>query len=97
MGLLSSSPPPPHLILLVIVLASSRPGSASWKTCETVTGCTCNEGKKEVNCQYKGLKAVPSEIPADTKSLDLKYNAFTPTPLRRVQGADGADVAEREQ
>nr|AIO11802.1 variable lymphocyte receptor type A [Petromyzon marinus] len=71
MGLLSSSPPPPHLILLVIVLASSRPGSASWKTCETVTGCTCNEGKKEVNCQYKGLKAVPSEIPADTEKLDL--------------------------
>nr|AIO11817.1 variable lymphocyte receptor type A [Petromyzon marinus] len=53
MGLLSSSPPPPHLILLVIVLASSRPGSASWKTCETVTGCTCNEGKKEVDCQSK--------------------------------------------
>nr|AIO11813.1 variable lymphocyte receptor type A [Petromyzon marinus] len=71
MGLLSSSPPPPHLILLVIVLASSRPGSASWKTCETVTGCTCNEGKKEVNCQYKGLKAVPSGIPADTTKLVL--------------------------
>nr|AIO11814.1 variable lymphocyte receptor type A [Petromyzon marinus] len=77
MGLLSSSPPPPHLILLVIVLASSRPGSASWKTCETVTGCTCNEGKKEVNCQYKGLKAVPSEIPADTSMLRLDYNQFT--------------------
>nr|AIO11821.1 variable lymphocyte receptor type A [Petromyzon marinus] len=77
MGLLSSSAPPPHLILLVIVLASSRPGSASWKTCETVTGCTCNEGKKEVNCQYKGLKAVPSEIPADTSMLRLDYNQFT--------------------
>nr|AIO11819.1 variable lymphocyte receptor type A [Petromyzon marinus] len=86
MGLLSSSPPPPHLILLVIVLASSRPGSASWKTCETVTGCTCNEGKKEVNCQYKGLKAVPSEIPADTKSLDLKYNAFTQLSSNAFQG-----------
>nr|AIO11809.1 variable lymphocyte receptor type A [Petromyzon marinus] len=86
MGLLSSSPPPPHLILLVIVLASSRPGSASWKTCETVTGCTCNEGKKEVNCQYKGLKAVPSEIPADTKSLDLKYNAFTQLPSDAFKG-----------
>nr|AIO11807.1 variable lymphocyte receptor type A [Petromyzon marinus] len=77
MGLLSSSPPPPHLILLVIVLASSRPGSASWKTCETVTGCTCNEGKKEVNCQYKGLKAVPSGIPADTEKLDLRSTGLT--------------------
>nr|AIO11803.1 variable lymphocyte receptor type A [Petromyzon marinus] len=86
MGLLSSSPPPPHLILLVIVLASSRPGSASWKTCETVTGCTCNEGKKEVNCQSKGLQAVPPGIPADTKSLDLKYNAFTQLPSNAFQG-----------
>nr|AIO11818.1 variable lymphocyte receptor type A [Petromyzon marinus] len=86
MGLLSSSPPPPHLILLVIVLASSRPGSASWKTCETVTGCTCNEGKKEVNCQSKGLQAVPPGIPADTKSLDLKYNAFTQLPFNAFQG-----------
>nr|AIO11822.1 variable lymphocyte receptor type A [Petromyzon marinus] len=86
MGLLSSSPPPPHLILLVIVLASSRPGSASWKTCETVTGCTCNEGKKEVNCQSKGLQAIPPGIPADTKSLDLKYNAFTQLPFNAFQG-----------
>uniref|UniRef100_S4R762 LRRNT domain-containing protein n=1 Tax=Petromyzon marinus TaxID=7757 RepID=S4R762_PETMA len=52
-------------------------------TCETVTGCTCNEGKKEVNCQYKGLKAVPSEIPADTSPArrrrfvsQLPFNAF---------------------
>uniref|UniRef100_S4R764 LRRNT domain-containing protein n=1 Tax=Petromyzon marinus TaxID=7757 RepID=S4R764_PETMA len=52
-------------------------------TCETVTGCTCNEGKKEVNCQYKGLKAVPSEIPADTQlgggdppQVQLPFNAF---------------------
>nr|AIO11823.1 variable lymphocyte receptor type A [Petromyzon marinus] len=86
MGLLSSSPPPPHLILLVIVLASSRPGSASWKTCETVTGCTCNEGKKEVDCQSKGLTSVPPGIPADTKSLDLKYNAFTQLPFNAFQG-----------
>nr|AIO11825.1 variable lymphocyte receptor type A [Petromyzon marinus] len=86
MGLLSSSPPPPHLILLVIVLASSRPGSASWKTCETVTGCTCNEGKKEVDCQSKGLQAVPPGIPADTKSLDLKYNAFTQLSSNAFQG-----------
>nr|AIO11820.1 variable lymphocyte receptor type A [Petromyzon marinus] len=77
MGLLSSSPPPPHLILLVIVLASSRPGSASWKTCETVTGCTCNEGKKEVNCQSKGLQAVPSGIPADTEKLELSSTGLT--------------------
>nr|AIO11788.1 variable lymphocyte receptor type A [Petromyzon marinus] len=77
MGLLSSSPPPPHLILILLVLASSRPGSASWKTCETVTGCTCNEGKKEVNCQYKGLKAVPPRIPVDTSMLRLDYNQFT--------------------
>nr|AIO11800.1 variable lymphocyte receptor type A [Petromyzon marinus] len=86
MGLLSSSPPPPHLILLVIVLASSRPGSASWKTCETVTGCTCNEGKKEVNCQSKGLQAIPPGIPADTKSLDLKYNVFTQLSSNAFQG-----------
>nr|AIO11784.1 variable lymphocyte receptor type A [Petromyzon marinus] len=76
MGLLSSSPPPPHLILILLVLASSRPGSASWKTCETVTGCTCNEGKKEVDCQYKGLKAVPSGIPAETRTLVLESNAL---------------------
>nr|AIO11794.1 variable lymphocyte receptor type A [Petromyzon marinus] len=74
MGLLSSSPPPPHLILLVIVLASSRPGSASWKTCETVTGCTCNEGKKEVDCQSKGLQTVPPRIPVDTAMLRLDFN-----------------------
>nr|AIO11783.1 variable lymphocyte receptor type A [Petromyzon marinus] len=86
MGLLSSSPPPPHLILILLVLASSRPGSASWKTCETVTGCTCNEGKKEVNCQSKGLQAVPPGIPADTKSLDLKYNAFTQLSSNAFQG-----------
>nr|AIO11790.1 variable lymphocyte receptor type A [Petromyzon marinus] len=86
MGLLSSSPPPPHLILLVIVLASSRPGSASWKTCETVTGCTCNEGKKEVDCQSKDLTSVPPGIPADTKSLDLKYNAFTQLSSNAFQG-----------
>nr|AIO11806.1 variable lymphocyte receptor type A [Petromyzon marinus] len=86
MGLLSSSPPPPHLILLVIVLASSRPGSASWKTCETVTGCTCNEGKKEVDCQSKGLQAVPPGIPTDTTKLDLKLNSFTQLPFNAFQG-----------
>ncbi|CAN0308719.1 unnamed protein product [Lampetra fluviatilis] len=69
MGLLSSSLPPPHIILslLLIVLASSRPASASWNTCGDATRCTCNETKKEVNCQYKDLKAVPSGIPADTE------------------------------
>lgn len=69
MGRLSSSPPPPHIIfiLLLIVLASSRPASASWETCEKETDCTCNATKKEVNCQYKELKAVPSGIPADTE------------------------------
>nr|AIO11781.1 variable lymphocyte receptor type A [Petromyzon marinus] len=76
MGLLSSSPPPPHLILILLVLASSRPGSASWKTCETVTGCTCNEGKKEVDCQSKGLQTVPPRIPVDTAMLRLDYNNF---------------------
>nr|AIO11789.1 variable lymphocyte receptor type A [Petromyzon marinus]AIO11791.1 variable lymphocyte receptor type A [Petromyzon marinus] len=88
MGLLSSSPPPPHLILLVIVLASSRPGSASWKTCETVTGCTCNEGKKEVNCQSKGLQAVPPGIPAETRTLVLESNALksiSPTAFNHLR------------
>nr|ABO27114.1 variable lymphocyte receptor A [Petromyzon marinus] len=86
MGLLSSSPPPPHLILILLVLASSRPGSASWKTCETVTGCTCNEGKKEVDCQSKDLTSVPPGIPTDTEKLDLRYNAFTQLSSNAFQG-----------
>nr|AIO11787.1 variable lymphocyte receptor type A [Petromyzon marinus] len=88
MGLLSSSPPPPHLILILLVLASSRPGSASWKTCETVTGCTCNEGKKEVDCQSKGLQAVPSGIPAETRTLVLESNALksiSPTAFNHLR------------
>nr|AIO11780.1 variable lymphocyte receptor type A [Petromyzon marinus] len=86
MGLLSSSPPPPHLILILLVLASSRPGSASWKTCETVTGCTCNEGKKEVDCQSKDLTSVPPGIPTDTEKLDLRYNGFTRLPSDAFKG-----------
>nr|AIO11799.1 variable lymphocyte receptor type A [Petromyzon marinus] len=86
MGLLSSSPPPPHLILLVIVLASSRPGSASWKTCETVTGCTCNEGKKEVDCQSKDLTSVPPGIPADTTNLNFQYNSLVQLSSNAFQG-----------
>nr|AIO11824.1 variable lymphocyte receptor type A [Petromyzon marinus] len=86
MGLLSSSPPPPHLILLVIVLASSRPGSASWKTCETVTGCTCNEGKKEVNCQSKDLTSVPPGTPADTTNLSFQYNSLVQLSSNAFQG-----------
>nr|AIO11826.1 variable lymphocyte receptor type A [Petromyzon marinus] len=86
MGLLSSSPPPPHLILLVIVLASSRPGSASWKTCETVTGCTCNEGKKEVDCQSKGLQAVPPGIPVDTAMLRLDFNKLKSLDATAFEG-----------
>nr|AIO11782.1 variable lymphocyte receptor type A [Petromyzon marinus] len=86
MGLLSSSPPPPHLILILLVLASSRPGSASWKTCETVTGCTCNEGKKEVNCQYKDLTSVPPGIPADTTNLNFQYNSLVQLSSNAFQG-----------
>nr|AIO11810.1 variable lymphocyte receptor type A [Petromyzon marinus] len=86
MGLLSSSPPPPHLILLVIVLASSRPGSASWKTCETVTGCTCNEGKKEVDCQSKDLTSVPPGIPCDTTKLNFQYNSLVQLSSNAFQG-----------
>uniref|UniRef100_S4R767 LRRNT domain-containing protein n=1 Tax=Petromyzon marinus TaxID=7757 RepID=S4R767_PETMA len=55
-------------------------------TCETVTGCTCNEGKKEVNCQYKGLKAVPSEIPADTKNIYTLLLPFKQLPFNAFQG-----------
>nr|AIO11786.1 variable lymphocyte receptor type A [Petromyzon marinus] len=86
MGLLSSSPPPPHLILILLVLASSRPGSASWKTCETVTGCTCNEGKKEVNCQSKDLTSVPPGIPADTTNLNFQYNSLVQLSSNAFQG-----------
>nr|AIY70093.1 variable lymphocyte receptor C [Petromyzon marinus] len=52
--------------------------------------CICSSATdsspETVDCSSKTLADVPTGIPADTKSLDLKYNAFTQLSSNAFQG-----------
>src|SRR6218665_50520 len=39
-------------------------------------GCKCDNESHPVNCTRKGLKAIPKDIPSDTRSLILDGNVF---------------------
>nr|ABB21045.1 variable lymphocyte receptor A [Eptatretus burgeri] len=60
---------------LLIILSTAWISQANEALCKKDGGvCSCNNNKNSVDCSYKKLTAIPSNIPADTKKLDLNYN-----------------------
>nr|ABB21115.1 variable lymphocyte receptor A [Eptatretus stoutii] len=60
---------------LLIILSTAWISQANGATCKKDGGvCTCNDNTKSVDCSYKELTAIPSNIPTDTDRLVLNYN-----------------------
>nr|ABB21064.1 variable lymphocyte receptor A [Eptatretus burgeri] len=60
---------------LLIILSTAWISQANEALCKKDGGvCSCNNNKNSVDCSNKKLTAIPSNIPADTKKLDLNYN-----------------------
>ncbi|XP_062603169.1 leucine-rich repeat-containing protein 3-like [Saccostrea cucullata] len=54
------------------------------------SGCSCERSNscngKYVNCEYKGLTEVPTNIPTDTCFLFLRSNQITTIPENAFKG-----------
>nr|ABB21023.1 variable lymphocyte receptor A [Eptatretus burgeri] len=63
---------------LLIILSTAWISQANEALCKKDGGvCSCNNNKNSVDCSSKRLTAIPSNIPADTKKLDLNYNKLS--------------------
>nr|ABB21082.1 variable lymphocyte receptor A [Eptatretus burgeri] len=63
---------------LLIILSTAWISQANEALCKKDGGvCSCNNNKNSVDCSYKKLTAIPSNIPADTKKLELGYNKLS--------------------
>nr|ABB59064.1 variable lymphocyte receptor A [Eptatretus burgeri] len=63
---------------LLIILSTAWISQANEALCKKDGGvCSCNNNKNSVDCSYKKLTAIPSNIPADTKKLVLNYNKLS--------------------
>nr|ABB59093.1 variable lymphocyte receptor A [Eptatretus stoutii] len=72
---------------LLIILSTAWISQANGATCKKDGGvCTCNDQTKNVDCSYKELTAIPSNIPTDTDRLDLKYNKLSSLPHTAFHG-----------
>nr|ABB21165.1 variable lymphocyte receptor A [Eptatretus stoutii] len=66
---------------LLIILSTAWISQANGATCKKDGGvCTCNDQTKNVDCSYKELTAIPSNIPTDTDRLDLRGNKLSSLP-----------------
>nr|ABB21078.1 variable lymphocyte receptor A [Eptatretus burgeri] len=60
---------------LLIILSTAWISQANEALCKKDGGvCSCNNNKNSVDCSYKKLTAIPSNIPTDTENLKLNYN-----------------------
>nr|ABB21139.1 variable lymphocyte receptor A [Eptatretus stoutii] len=63
---------------LLIILSTAWISQANGATCKKDGGvCTCNDQTKNVDCSYKELTAIPSNIPTDTDRLLLGSNKLS--------------------
>nr|ABB21047.1 variable lymphocyte receptor A [Eptatretus burgeri] len=63
---------------LLIILSTAWISQANEALCKKDGGvCSCNNNKNSVDCSSKRLTAIPSNIPADTKKLELDYNKLS--------------------
>nr|ABB21179.1 variable lymphocyte receptor A [Eptatretus stoutii] len=66
---------------LLIILSTAWISQANGALCKKDGGvCTCNDKTKSVDCSYKELTAIPSNIPTDTDRLELDYNKLSSLP-----------------
>nr|ABB21154.1 variable lymphocyte receptor A [Eptatretus stoutii] len=66
---------------LLIILSTAWISQANGATCKKDGGvCTCNDQTKNVDCSYKELTAIPSNIPTDTDRLVLQGNKLSSLP-----------------
>nr|ABB59066.1 variable lymphocyte receptor A [Eptatretus burgeri] len=66
---------------LLIILSTAWISQANEALCKKDGGvCSCNNNKNSVDCSSKRLTAIPSNIPADTKKLELGYNKLSSLP-----------------
>nr|ABB21040.1 variable lymphocyte receptor A [Eptatretus burgeri] len=66
---------------LLIILSTAWISQANEALCKKDGGvCSCNNNKNSVDCSYKKLTAIPSNIPADTENLKLDYNKLSSLP-----------------
>nr|ABB21096.1 variable lymphocyte receptor A [Eptatretus stoutii] len=71
---------------LLIILSTAWISQANGATCKKDGGvCTCNDQTKNVDCSYKELTAIPSNIPTDTDRLELDYNKLSSLPSKAFQ------------
>nr|ABB21022.1 variable lymphocyte receptor A [Eptatretus burgeri] len=63
---------------LLIILSTAWISQANEALCKKDGGvCSCNNNKNSVDCSYKKLTAIPSNIPVETTELRLKYNSLS--------------------
>nr|ABB59078.1 variable lymphocyte receptor A [Eptatretus stoutii] len=63
---------------LLIILSTAWISQANGATCKKDGGvCTCNDQTKNVDCSYKELTAIPSNIPVETTELRLQFNSLS--------------------
>nr|ABB21039.1 variable lymphocyte receptor A [Eptatretus burgeri] len=68
---------------LLIILSTAWISQANEALCKKDGGvCSCNNNKNSVDCSSKKLTAIPSNIPADTKKLDLQSNKLSSLPSK---------------
>nr|ABB21150.1 variable lymphocyte receptor A [Eptatretus stoutii] len=72
---------------LLIILSTAWISQANGATCKKDGGvCTCNDQTKNVDCSYKELTAIPSNIPTDTDRLVLQGNKLSSLPHTAFHG-----------
>nr|ABB21175.1 variable lymphocyte receptor A [Eptatretus stoutii] len=63
---------------LLIILSTAWISQANGALCKKDGGvCTCNDKTKSVDCSYKELTAIPSNIPLETMQLHLNLNSLS--------------------
>nr|ABB21181.1 variable lymphocyte receptor A [Eptatretus stoutii] len=72
---------------LLIILSTAWISQANGALCKKDGGvCTCNDKTKSVDCSYKELTAIPSNIPTDTDRLVLQGNKLSSLPRTAFHG-----------
>nr|ABB21024.1 variable lymphocyte receptor A [Eptatretus burgeri] len=63
---------------LLIILSTAWISQANEALCKKDGGvCSCNNNKNSVDCSYKKLTAIPSNIPVETTELRLNFNSLS--------------------
>nr|ABB21063.1 variable lymphocyte receptor A [Eptatretus burgeri] len=82
---------------LLIILSTAWISQANEALCKKDGGvCSCNNNKNSVDCSSKKLTAIPSNIPADTKKLELDYNKLSSLPRMAFHSLTSLSVLRLE-